>query len=131
MKPGWTRISFPYYMSHEEFEFILAALEFVATYGQRFLPLYDFNLRTGSWTFKKAAFKDIVGRDLNCSYRIRPSSHTSHTTGKLKSTATADIANEYASYLKCARHVAELLPKFPQPRQLSEDMDEELLYFRI
>ncbi|KAK4780426.1 hypothetical protein SAY87_016532 [Trapa incisa] len=99
MKPGWTRISFPYYMSHEEFEFILAALEFVATYGQR--------------------------------YRVRPSSHTSHTTGKMKSTATADIVNEYASYLKCARHVAELLPKFPQPRQLSEDIDEELLYFRI
>ena len=29
---GWTRIGFPYYMSTEGFEFILAALEFRATY---------------------------------------------------------------------------------------------------
>ncbi|KAI3717527.1 hypothetical protein L1987_69205 [Smallanthus sonchifolius] len=37
-KIGWTRVSFPYYMSDEEYEFILAAIEFVAVYGQRFLP---------------------------------------------------------------------------------------------
>lgn len=115
-------------MSHEEFEFVLAALEFVAAYGQRFLPLYHFDLRTGSWSFKKAAFKDIVGRDLNCSYRVRTSPHNSQSTRKSKN---ADIVNEYAAYLKCARHVAGLLPKFPPPRQLSEDIDENLLYFRI
>lgn len=45
MKPGWTRVSFPYYLSEEEFEYIIAALEFVASFGQRFLPLYHFNLK--------------------------------------------------------------------------------------
>ncbi|KAJ8551567.1 hypothetical protein K7X08_021582 [Anisodus acutangulus] len=32
VKPGWTRVSFPY-MSKEEFEFIHAALEFISIYG--------------------------------------------------------------------------------------------------
>ncbi|RZC44076.1 hypothetical protein C5167_037030 [Papaver somniferum] len=53
IKPGWTRISFPYYMSREEFDFILSALEFVSKYGDRFLPLYSFNWQTGQWTFRR------------------------------------------------------------------------------
>ncbi|KAJ6737344.1 CYSTEINE DESULFURASE [Salix viminalis] len=59
VKPGWTRVSFPYYMSSEEFEFILAAIEFIAIYGQRFLPLYHFNWKTGGWTFKKKGIQGL------------------------------------------------------------------------
>lgn len=128
VKPGWTRVSFPYYMSHQEFEFILAALEFVATYGQRFLPLYHFNLRTGNWAFKTAAFKDIVGKNIDCNYRVLP---VHRNAGGDVGSRKADIANEYASYLRCARHVAGLLPKFPSPRQAPENIDQDLLYFRI
>ena len=43
LKPGWTRLSFAYYLSKEEFNFILAAIEFIALYGHRFLPLYKFD----------------------------------------------------------------------------------------
>lgn len=128
VKPGWTRISFPYYMSRKEFEFILAALEFVATYGQRFLPLYHFKLRTGNWAFRKAAFKDLIGGDMNCNYRAQPSPRDSGGDGGSK---TADVANEYLAYLRCARYAAQFLPKFPPPQQLSEDIDQDLLYFRI
>ncbi|KAL8143481.1 hypothetical protein V2J09_016513 [Rumex salicifolius] len=52
VKPGWTRISFPFYLSKRDFELILDGVEFVANYGQRFLPLYHFDWKTGSWTFK-------------------------------------------------------------------------------
>ncbi|XP_077246656.1 uncharacterized protein LOC143886530 [Tasmannia lanceolata] len=61
LKPGWTRISFSYYTSLTEFEFILATIEFIAVYGQRFLPLYHFNWKTGDWTFRKNALKETVG----------------------------------------------------------------------
>ncbi|KAF3793201.1 hypothetical protein EJ110_NYTH10136 [Nymphaea thermarum] len=60
LKPGWTRISFSYFISHEEFEFMLAAIEFIAIYGQRFLPLYRFNWKTGDWTFGKSAINSIL-----------------------------------------------------------------------
>jgi selenocysteine lyase/cysteine desulfurase len=33
IKLGWTRVSFPYYMTEEEFAFILSSIEFIATYG--------------------------------------------------------------------------------------------------
>ncbi|KAJ0976858.1 hypothetical protein J5N97_012332 [Dioscorea zingiberensis] len=57
MKPGWTRISFAYYMPKEEFAFIMAAIEFIGTFGYRFLPLYNFQWESGDWTFNQRAFK--------------------------------------------------------------------------
>ncbi|KAJ8769114.1 hypothetical protein K2173_000889 [Erythroxylum novogranatense] len=63
VKPGWTRVSFPYYMSIEKFEYILGAIEFLAIYGQRFLPSYSFNWKSGSWCLKKKAFQDLKGKE--------------------------------------------------------------------
>ncbi|XP_050204972.1 uncharacterized protein LOC126655007 [Mercurialis annua] len=119
IKPGWTRISFPYYMSSEEFEFILAAVEFIAIYGQRFLPLYRFNFNNGSWTLKKKAFKDLA----------------QHKHNGFNAIAAKDgghiIMNKFASYLRTAKHIANLLPKFPSMRTLPQDLDHNLLYFRV
>ena len=50
MKPGWVRISLPYYASEEDLEFILSAVEFVATHGKQFLPSYRYSWTTGVWT---------------------------------------------------------------------------------
>ncbi len=49
IKPGWTRLNFNYFISQEEYEFLLAAIEFVAMYGERFVALYNFNWHTGAW----------------------------------------------------------------------------------
>ncbi len=49
VKLGWTRLNFNYFIDPEEFEFLLSALEFVATYGERFVPLYDFDWHSGAW----------------------------------------------------------------------------------
>lgn len=107
VKPGWTRVSFPYYMSSEEFEFILAAIEFTAIYGQRFLPLYHFNWKTGSWTFRNKEFKNPVDKENN------------------------NDTNKFASYFTRAQHIANLLPKFPSQRKIPREIDLDLLYFRV
>ncbi len=49
IKPGWTRVSFNYFISEEVFDFILGAVEFVATDGWRLLPRYGFEPSTGMW----------------------------------------------------------------------------------
>ena len=54
-------------MSKAEFEFILAAIEFLAIYGQRFLPLYHLNWETGDWSFMKKALKE-AGEGYNCDF---------------------------------------------------------------
>ncbi|KAJ0097211.1 hypothetical protein Patl1_27882 [Pistacia atlantica] len=139
VKPGWTRISFPYYMLNEEFEFILAALEFLAIYGQRFLSLYHFNIRTGSWCFKKS-LKNFISRGANQNINLKPLQDNSIqeiiSLDKGYNNNKADAQHsgmifKYTSYLENARHVASLLPKFPPERSLPEEIDPSILHFRI
>lgn len=49
MKPGWVRVSLPYYASEEDVEFILSAIEFVAEHGEALLPQYCFSFADGVW----------------------------------------------------------------------------------
>jgi hypothetical protein len=49
MKPGWVRISLPYYATGEDVDFILSAVEFVADHGLDFVPQYRMNWHDGVW----------------------------------------------------------------------------------
>ncbi|GMF28495.1 unnamed protein product [Phytophthora lilii] len=49
LRPGFTRMSFPYFMTTAELEYVLEALNFVATDGWKFLPQYKFNHKSGVW----------------------------------------------------------------------------------
>ncbi|KAJ0450148.1 putative cysteine desulfurase [Helianthus annuus] len=113
-KLGWTRVSFPYYMSNEEYEFIVAAIEFLAVYGQRFLPLYHLNWKTGSWTLKtnthvpKADFQQ-----------------------KVTGCKTMDY-DKYAIYLEVAKHIGNILPEFPTSQcTLPKDIDSNYVFFQV
>ncbi|RVW85302.1 putative cysteine desulfurase [Vitis vinifera] len=132
IKPGWTRISFPYYMSSEEFEFILDALEFIATYGQRFLPLYHFNWKTGSWSFRKKALKDTSTPTLSL-FKAMPAFSSISDGSRLHTHAgnKDEIISRYASYLATANKIASLLEKFPPHRRIPEDIDVNLITFRV
>ena len=49
IKPGWVRVNFNYFISEAVFEYILAAVELVASDGWRLLPQYGFDAATGLW----------------------------------------------------------------------------------
>ncbi|HUX11587.1 MAG TPA: aminotransferase class V-fold PLP-dependent enzyme [Spirochaetia bacterium] len=49
VKPGWTRITLHYLLTDEELDFLCEAVLFVAREGRYFLPLYTFDLSSGSW----------------------------------------------------------------------------------
>ncbi|GLE09586.1 hypothetical protein PINS_up021314 [Pythium insidiosum] len=49
LRPGFSRISFPYFMEDDELDYILEAIHFVAEHGWRFLPQYKFNHKSGAW----------------------------------------------------------------------------------
>ncbi len=49
IKPGWVRVNFNYFISETVFEYILEAVDLVATDGWRLLPLYDFDPASGLW----------------------------------------------------------------------------------
>lgn len=133
VKPGWTRISFPYYMAIEEFEFILAALEFVAIYGQRFLPLYHLNWKTGAWSFKKKALRETLKAiEHNGNFFGLPMASVVLALN-LENHEEQDygVIGKFASYLETAKRIANLLPKFPSQRKVPEDIDLKLLPFRV
>lgn len=122
-------MSFPYYMSQEEFEFILAAIEFLSVYGQRFLPLYHFNWRTGTWIFKKNAFsRNNTGSSSSLASLIKSLNLESN---KKQIIMKDDVIHRYTNYLKAAKHIASLLPKFPPQRSIPEEIDVDFVPFRF
>ncbi len=49
IKPGWVRINFNYFISEEEFDYLVDAVHLVAESGWRLLPRYRFETATGGW----------------------------------------------------------------------------------
>ncbi|KAL4183897.1 hypothetical protein AMTRI_Chr11g157390 [Amborella trichopoda] len=141
LKPGWTRISFAYYISDEEFEFILAAMEFIALHGQRFLPLYRFNWMTGDWTLPKGTLKDggMVEKMFLSFDRLRllvagcqiSSDEKESLLLRNVSENTRGFDQMYAAYLDKARLFASFLPEFPTERQIPQDIDPDLVQFKV
>ncbi|MFG2848626.1 aminotransferase class V-fold PLP-dependent enzyme [Kitasatospora sp. NPDC048296] len=54
IKPGWTRVSFPYFMSDTVRDFIVEAVDLIATDGYRLLPDYRFTPGAGLWRHRLA-----------------------------------------------------------------------------
>ncbi|OIW18167.1 hypothetical protein TanjilG_31287 [Lupinus angustifolius] len=115
VKPGWTRVSFPYYMSEEDFEYILTAIEFLALYGQRFIPLYSFNARNGSWKIKAEEFDAL----------------TKQTNFKKEVNNDLQEGRDYSiNVAKCVA-IATKLPMFPSKGTLKGNVDPNTLHFRV
>jgi hypothetical protein len=49
IKPGWVRVNFNYFISEAVFEYLLEAVEIVASDGWKLLPQYRFEQATGLW----------------------------------------------------------------------------------
>ncbi|GJN13594.1 hypothetical protein PR202_gb00315 [Eleusine coracana subsp. coracana] len=134
LKPGWTRLSFSYYLSKEEFKFILAAIEFIATYGYRFLPLYKFDWITGNWTFKKETIKyDIMKEELSLTtgLDVLTENYQSKDHAKTEKTPGA-IQRKFDYYLESAKKIANSLPD-TNKRTVSvpKGVDPDLVLFYI
>ena len=54
IKPGWTRLNFNYFISEETFDFLIQAVEIVASEGWKLLPQYSFDPMTGQWKHRAA-----------------------------------------------------------------------------
>ncbi|MFK7865318.1 MAG: aminotransferase class V-fold PLP-dependent enzyme [Pseudohongiellaceae bacterium] len=52
MRPGWVRLNFNYFIDEETFEYLVRAVELVATNGWRMLPFYQFDKVSGTWRFQ-------------------------------------------------------------------------------
>ena len=49
IKPGWTRVDFNYFISDRVCDYIIDAVDLIASYGHQLLADYHFNPGTGRW----------------------------------------------------------------------------------
>lgn len=132
LKPGWARISFHYLMTDDEVEFILNAISFIAKNGRYFLPLYFFDIHTGSW--KKRNFKGIISSSAVNGLEIGPfgiegAFRISEKTESLE----GERKNYYMGYISSAEEVAKRLKKDFSEKQLKETEDDliSFVYYDI
>ncbi|GMI13398.1 hypothetical protein TrVE_jg3024 [Triparma verrucosa] len=59
LRPGYTRLSTPYYMSDATVDYVHRAVKFICEYGALFLLEYRIDLRTGEWRHKSRVGKPL------------------------------------------------------------------------
>ncbi|KAL2607801.1 hypothetical protein R1flu_026374 [Riccia fluitans] len=142
IKPGWARVSFGFYITDEDFEFLLTAIEFIAAYGQRFLRLYDFDWETGDWSFKgeyksmvEAAEKQVVSKVKNSWWSSRTPDLAQLGCLSLNSTSSQVLVRKLhphqTTILHIALRIAESLPEQIPLRDIPDFIDPESVIFRV
>ncbi len=59
IKPGWVRVTIPFYASEDDVEFLVSAIEFVADHGRTLVPLYALSWADGVWSHRDRPQPDI------------------------------------------------------------------------
>ena len=128
IKPGWTRVSFNYFISETVFRYVVDAVDLVAEHGWKLLPEYRFDPASGLWRHRDGAVEpplrlSHLSYDLATGELVRP--HLGH-----------DRAPEsaLAGYLDAARERFVAAPGWSEtphrPGVLSPEF-EHLQWFEI
>lgn len=120
IKPGWVRLNLHYSMTNEEVDYLIAAVKFVRDYGYRFLPLYEFDIKSGEWTYHGFAEKPVIKLDINCAY----------ASGSKPEKTPENPYELYQHALEEAESLAKNLPD-TYPLQTFDPALEALMYFEV
>ncbi|RKZ15165.1 aminotransferase class V-fold PLP-dependent enzyme [bacterium] len=121
IKPGWCRVGFHYVMDDIEADYVIDAIDFIAREGDRFLRLYNFEMKTGAWTHKDDCCE-------NPAFSLREAMCATHFGST--SLSPAERAKRYEGFLGEARRLAEELGE-PGPMRKLEGEAGELQFFAL
>ena len=134
VKPGWTRVSLAYYMSREEVRFVLAAVDFVAAHGHRFLPLYAFDWATGDWAFRRRTFQHHAMREELLRERHQEKKKSAAAAGGAGDDEHGGLGDgRYERYLEIATRIALSLPDTYDElvSSVPKGIDPDIILFRV
>ncbi|CAK9819256.1 tRNA-cytidine(32) 2-sulfurtransferase [Anthophora plagiata] len=126
LRPGFAKLSFPYFMSEAEVAFVLEALKMVATEGWKLLPQYVLNPDTGEWRHHtNSVFKE---RKWLSSIR--------YTDGKMNASerrvsGTGVLPQNYGDCLQTARNIFNRARKMAQRYPLQIDRSYNFVSERL
>jgi hypothetical protein len=108
MKPGWVRVTVPFYATEDDVDFLLSAIEFVADHGDTIVPLYRLGWGDGVWLHVERPQPDIEPIELTVDALVE--SAQSFATGDHESPmAEREVLAERANYFAEARTLVERL----------------------
>jgi selenocysteine lyase/cysteine desulfurase len=108
VKPGWVRLTLPYYASEEDVEFMLGAVEFLADQGENFVPCYRLGWRDGIWCHVEKPVPDVP--PLVLTVEALSEAAQSFSAGDPEAPLSEQqLRLERAGYLREARALAETL----------------------
>jgi hypothetical protein len=116
IKPGWTRLSFSFYLSEPEFDYVVAAVHLVASHGHRLLGDYLFDPRSGLWTHRDAP---------------PPPSLEQLLSGSPQEPRQGVPDSELAGYLRQAQAILTEPRQAPAPSGVLADPLERLRWFEL
>jgi selenocysteine lyase/cysteine desulfurase len=119
IKPGWVRVSFNYFISEPVFAYILRAVDLVARWGARLLPVYRFDPATGMWWHREGQPEPPL--------RLADLHYDGE--GRLQYPCVHERATEsaLAGYLAAAE---ELLAGLPEPDLRPADVTDDFEHLR-
>jgi selenocysteine lyase/cysteine desulfurase len=134
IKPGWVRVTLPYYGSDAEIDFVLSAIEFIADHGDAFLPLYRLGFRDGIWTHIDNPMRDAPPIELTATALGEAASRYA-TSAPQPPVSAPDLDEERTGYLQEARRLAaELEARRPLPeyqKGIGDAETDRLIWFRF
>ncbi|XP_067119724.1 uncharacterized protein [Centruroides vittatus] len=120
LRPGFTRLNFPFFIPDEEADFIIEAVSMVAKEGWKLLPQYIFNPETGEWKHRNQQ----VFKDRKWLGSISYESGKFHFT-QPKEVLTNPLPASYQECLEKAREIFSVAKKTAQRYQLA---DQEVMF---
>ncbi|MCK6551917.1 aminotransferase class V-fold PLP-dependent enzyme [Myxococcota bacterium] len=135
IKPGWVRVNFNYFISETVFEFLLAAIHFVAAHGWKLLPHYRFDLASGQWYHKRKRpepalkLSDLSYRSGKLEYRSRHMTEPEFALHGYLAQAERIVADALAEFERTPVDVEPPLPAavehlrwFPLPSEVHREL---------
>jgi selenocysteine lyase/cysteine desulfurase len=139
IKPGWCRVGFHWSMDDDEVDFIINAVCFVAEFGARFIPMYEFDKNSGRWTARRQddEAEEVPLVVLSASAALRKFGGAARCNAAEEAVLTpAQRKCKYDEYLEQARRIAEHLPE-PSPiygacaPPVTKTAFHELMFFNL
>ena len=123
LNPGWTRLSFSFYLSEPVVDYIISAMHLIARHGAALLPRYRFDPRTGHWSHRDAPAPrvDLTRIDYDADGRLR------HPGGRPRRAPERALAG----YLRDAEALLREHPEPDGPPAAVADRFDRLCWFEL
>lgn len=115
LKPGWVRLNFNYFLDEETVDYLIGAIELIAEFGYRMLPLYQYDPENGVWRFQGQAGEPVI-----------PLSFDPRETG-----APEKLERPLAEYLAAAKSLLENPPGERCAQPILSQEGENLRWFNL